>query len=51
MVVANDVIVRMGEIKVRPARQDPGFPVTLRVDISGKLRGGDLEVRYPRGIR
>jgi hypothetical protein len=51
VVVANDVIVRMGEIKVRPARQDPGFPVTLRVDISGKLRGGDLEVRYPRGIR
>ena len=51
VVVANDVLVRMGEIKVRPAKQDPEFPVTLRVDISGKLRGGDLEVRYPRGIR
>lgn len=51
VVVANDVLVRMGEIKVRPAKQDPGFPVALRVDISGRLRGGDLEVRYPRGIR
>lgn len=51
VVTANDVLVRMGEIKVRPAKQDPEFPVALRVDISGRLRGGDLEVRYPRGIR
>jgi hypothetical protein len=51
VVAASDVIVRMGEIKVRPARQDPEFPVALRVEVSGKLRGGDLEVRYPRGTR
>jgi Domain of unknown function (DUF1707) len=51
VVVASDVIVRMGEVKVRPAGQDPDFPVRLRVEVSGQLRGGGLEVRYPRGIR
>ena len=51
MVAANDVIVRMSEARVRPAGQYPEFPVALRVDISGRLRGGDIEVRYPRGVR
>lgn len=52
VVVADDVIVRsMAEIKVRPPQQDPGFPVALRVEVTGKLRGGNLLVRYPRGTR
>jgi hypothetical protein len=51
VVAANDVVARMGEVKVCPAGQDPQFPVALRVDISGRLRGGDIEVRYPRSAR
>lgn len=52
VVVANDVIVRsMAEIKVRPPQQDPDFPVALRVEVTGQLRGGDLLVRYPKSIR
>jgi hypothetical protein len=52
VVVANDVIVRsMAEIKVRPPQQDPDFPVALRVEVTGQLRGGDLLVRYPKRIR
>lgn len=52
VVEANDVTVRsMAEIKVRPAQQDPDFPVALRVEVTGQLRGGNLLVRYPKGIR
>ena len=52
VVVANDVVVRsMAEIKVRPPRQDPDFPVSLRVEVTGQLRGGNLLVRYPKRIR
>jgi hypothetical protein len=49
VVEANDVTVRsMAEIKIRPPRQDPDFPVTLRVEVTGQLRGGNLLVRYPK---
>lgn len=48
VVVTDDVIVRMGDIKVRPGKQDPEVPVVLRVVVSGRIRGGDLEARYPR---
>jgi hypothetical protein len=52
VVEANDVTVRsMAEIKVRPPQQDPDFPVALRVEVTGQLRGGNLLVRYPKGIR
>lgn len=51
VVAANDVIVRMGELKVRPPQQDPNVPVDLRIDVTGQLRGGDLIVRYPRNLR
>ena len=44
VVVTNDVFVRIGEIKVRRARQDR-IPVALRIDVSGKLGSGDLKVR------
>lgn len=48
VVVTDDVTVRMGDIKVRPGKQDPEVPVALRVVVSGRIRGGDLEARYPR---
>ena len=51
VVVANEVVVRMGELKVRPAQQDPNVPVELLIEVTGQLRGGDLIVRYPRGLR
>ena len=52
VVEASDVTVRsMAEIKVRPPQQDPDFPVALRVEVTGQLRGGNLLVRYPKGIR
>ncbi|MBC3839203.1 DUF1707 domain-containing protein [Streptacidiphilus sp. 4-A2] len=51
VVVANEVIVRMGELKVRPPQQDPNVPVDLRIEVTGRLRGGDLVVRYPRSLR
>lgn len=52
VVVAEDVIVRsMSEIKVRPPQQDPNVPVALRVEVTGQLRGGDLQVRYPRRLK
>lgn len=51
VVVADDVIVRMGELKVRPRQQVPDHPVDLRIEVTGQLRGGDLVVRYPRSLR
>lgn len=51
MVVANEVLVRMGELKVRPAQQDPSVPVDLLIEVTGQLRGGDLIVGYPRNLR
>ena len=51
VVVANEVVVRMGELKVRPPQQDPSVPVDLRIEVTGRLRGGDLVVRYPRSLR
>jgi hypothetical protein len=51
VVVANEVIVRMGELKVRPPQQDPNHPVDLRIEVTGQLRGGDLIVRYPASLR
>jgi hypothetical protein len=51
VVVANEVLVRMGELKVRPAQQDPSVPVDLLIEVTGQLRGGDLIVGYPRSLR
>jgi hypothetical protein len=51
VVSADDVVVRMGELKVRPRQQDPNHPVDLRIEVTGQLRGGDLVVRYPRSMR
>ena len=48
-VVTDGVEVRsMAEIKARPR---PDVPVALRVTVTGRLRGGNLEVRYPKNTR
>ena len=46
-VTTDDLIVRMGDIKVS-RRTDPDAPVVLRVEVTGRVRGGDITVRYPR---
>jgi Domain of unknown function (DUF1707) len=51
VVTGNDVVVRGGELNIRPPQQDPSFPVDLRVEVTGRLRGGDLTVRYPKNLR
>jgi hypothetical protein len=47
VVDADDVTATLGDIKVRPAG-DPHAPVILRVELAGRIRGGDLVVRLPR---
>jgi len=47
VVVTDDLTVRMGDIKVRH-RDDPGTPVILRVEVAGRVRGGDIVARLPR---
>lgn len=47
---ANGVAVLGGKVKVRPAR-GPIRPVTLKVEMSGEVRGGDMVVRPPRRTR
>jgi hypothetical protein len=47
VVVTDDLVVRMGDIKVKhPA--DPDTPVILRVELAGRVRGGDIVARHPR---
>jgi hypothetical protein len=38
---------RLGDVKVPPAA-DPHAPVSLRVELSGRIRGGGIVARYPR---
>jgi hypothetical protein len=38
---------RLGDVKVPPAA-DPHAPVTLRVELAGRIRGGGIVARYPR---
>jgi hypothetical protein len=48
-VVATDELnVRVGEVKVRTTSAGADVPVVLRVNVTGRLRGGDVVVRYPR---
>ncbi|MEV6791702.1 DUF1707 domain-containing protein [Streptomyces sp. NPDC051320] len=48
IVVDTDDLVRSsGEIKIRPA-SDPDTPITLRVQLAGQSRGGDIIARPPR---
>ena len=38
---------RLSDVKVPPA-QDPTAPVHLRIELHGRVRGGEIKVRYPR---
>jgi hypothetical protein len=46
VVAADDLSVSRGEVKLRH-RDDPRTPVILRVELHGKLRGGDIVARLP----
>jgi hypothetical protein len=46
----DDVAVRSGSVKVR-APWGPGVPVTLRIEVTGKVRSGSIAARPPRGPR
>ena len=47
MVDADDVAVRSGAVKVR-APWGPDVPVTLRLEVSGKVGSGSIKARPPR---
>jgi len=47
VVDADDLSVRRGDVKVRPAG-DKHTPVILRVELSGRVHGGNVVVRLPR---
>ncbi len=38
---------RLGDVKVPPAA-DPRVPVSLRVELAGRIRGGGIVARFPR---
>jgi hypothetical protein len=48
VVLADDVAVRMGGIKIRHPGEDQDALVVLRIELSGRVRGGDVVARYPR---
>lgn len=47
VVDTDDLTGRLGEVKVRHVT-DPRAPVTLRVELAGRLRGGGIVARLPR---
>src|SRR5260370_156274 len=47
LVDADDVAVRSGHVKIR-APWGPDVPVTLRVEVSGKVGSGRITARPPR---
>jgi hypothetical protein len=47
VVSADDVSVSRGDVKIKSA-YDPYTPVVLHVEVSGRIRGGDLVARLPR---
>jgi len=46
VVETDGLTVRRGDVKIRPTADQ--VPVTLTVVLSGQLRGGDIEARFPR---
>jgi hypothetical protein len=46
VVETDDLTVRRGNVKIRPTADQ--VPVTLTVVLSGQVRGGDVEARFPR---
>jgi len=47
VVTADDVNVRLGDIKIQD-RGDPDTPVILRIEVTGRIRGGGIVARHPR---
>jgi hypothetical protein len=48
VVLTDDLTMRMGDVKVRDPHTDSDGPVILSIDVSGRLRGGDIKVRRQR---
>ena len=47
-VTAGDLTVRMGDVKVKQPAAGRDAPVVLRVELAGRVRGGDITARPPR---
>jgi hypothetical protein len=47
VVTADDLIVRLGDIKIQDPG-DPETPVILRIEVTGRIRGGGIVARHPR---
>jgi Domain of unknown function (DUF1707) len=47
LVTADDLIVRLGDIKIQDP-SDPDTPVILRIEVTGRIRGGGIVARHPR---
>jgi hypothetical protein len=48
MVLTDDLTVRVGDVKVSQPPAGRSAPVILRIELSGRLSGGDIVARYPR---
>jgi hypothetical protein len=48
MVLTDDLTVRVGDVKVRQPPAGRNAPVILRIELSGRVSGGDIVARYPR---
>jgi hypothetical protein len=48
MVDAEDVSIRSGSVKVKAPWNDAGFPVGLRISVSGSVKSGGIKARPPR---
>jgi Domain of unknown function (DUF1707) len=49
VVLTDDLSARMGDVTVRQPRDaQPDVPVILSIELTGRLRGGDILVRPPR---
>jgi hypothetical protein len=47
-VVTGDLTVRMGDVKVRQPKGGEDVPVVFTIELSGRVRGAEVTVRYPR---
>jgi hypothetical protein len=47
-VLTDDLTVKLGDIKIRRPRAGGDAPVILRIEVTGRVRGGDIKVRPPR---
>jgi Domain of unknown function (DUF1707) len=47
VVDTDGLTARLGDVKVPPAA-DPRVPVVLRIELAGRIRGGEIVARFPR---